>query len=122
MLPPIYTTLRASSDVVAIVGNRIYRHGSAPQDVVSAVPKVAYVTWFGMIDPENNLSGLPPMDRVVVQVDCWHPTDAGVVTLATEVRDAIEPHAHMTGGPNDSKEPETGLYRMTLQFDWLLSR
>lgn len=114
MLPPIFTTLRASNTVVTLVSSRIYRHGSAPQDVVTP-----YVTWSVIAGvPENTLSELPSIDRLPVQIDCWHPTDAGIEELAKAVRDAIEPHAHMTGIPLDGRDPETKLYRIGMQFDW----
>lgn len=118
MLPPIYSTLQASGAVVAMVGTRIYRHGRAPQDV--AVP---YVTWTLVAGaPENHLSGLPSVDRQTVQIDCWHRTDEGCDALATAVRDAIEPHAHMTGAPIDQRDPDTKLWRMALQLDWWMPR
>jgi hypothetical protein len=121
MLPPIFQTLKASADVKNIVGQnppRIYRHGIAPQDTTKP-----YCTWFIVFgDPENQLSGTPPSDRVTVQLDCWHQTDAGVEALAIAVRDAIEPYAHMTGIVVNERESETKLYRIALQFDWHLSR
>ncbi len=118
MLPPIYNTLRASSAVVALVGTRIFRHSSAPQDISRP-----YITWFLVTGtPENHLSGLPPADRMSVQVDCWHQTDAGVEALAIAVRDSIEPYAHMTGQPVDGREPDTKLWRIALQFDWWMGR
>lgn len=118
MLPPIYAALQAAPAVVALVGTRIYRHGRAPQDV--AAP---YVTWtLVAATPENHLSGLPPMDRMTVQVDCWHPTDEGCEVLTRVVRDAIEPHAHVTSTLIDQRDPETKLWRMALQLDWWLSR
>lgn len=117
MLPPVFQTLKASSAVKAIVGTnppRIYRHGSAPQDVSRP-----YITWTLVSSvPENNLSDPPPTDRQTVQVDCWHPEDAGIDELATAVRDAIEPIAHMTSTLFDEQEPETKLYRIGLQFDF----
>lgn len=119
MLPPVYATLKASP-VDALTGGRIYRHGTAPQDT----PK-PYVTWFLLSGtPENQLSGLPSGDRMTVQVDCWtdDDDDAEVEDLAQAVRDAIEPHAHMTSMPIDDWEPATRLYRMALQFDWIQSR
>jgi hypothetical protein len=123
MLPPIFATLKASQAVKDIVGSnppRIYRHGAAPVDLAPGIP---YVTWFVVSDvPENHLSGTPPTDRVVVQVDSWHTTDAGVVSLALAVRDALEPFAHMTGLVADLREVETKLYRMGLQFDWFHDR
>lgn len=121
MMPPVFQTLKASASVKNIVGTnppRIYRHGSAPQDTTQP-----YVTWFVITDtPENNLSDLPPSDRIAVQIDCWHQTDAGIVTLAEAVRDAIEPVAHMTSMPANLREPETKLYRIALQFDFWLNR
>jgi len=121
MLPPVFQTLKASSAVKAIVGSnppRIYRHGAAPQD--TAQP---YCTWFAVsTTPANNLSDLPPVDLVSVQVDCYHQTDAGVENLARAVRDAIEPHAHMVSMPANMREPESKLYRIALTFDWWLGR
>lgn len=120
MLPPVFATLRASSAVLALLGTppRVYRHGDAPQDV----PR-PYVTW-SLISglPENNLSDPPPVDHLVIQVDCWSQTDEQVEQLAIAVRDAIEPYAHMTGFPVNERERDTKLYRISLQFDWWLSR
>ena len=120
MLPLIYSWLKAAPAVTAILGAapKVYRHGSAPQGAVAP-----YVTWSVISDaPENNLSELPPVDRVTVQVDCYHTTDPGIEQLATAVRNAIEPHAHMTGMPINEREPETQLYRIALQFDCFLYR
>lgn len=118
MIPPVYDTLKASSAVVRIVDDAIWRHNSAPQDT----PR-PYITWFIVTGtPENHLSGLPPMDRMTVQVDCWADTDEQAEELATAVRDAIEPYAHMTAQPIDAREPVTKLWRMALEFDWFVAR
>lgn len=127
MLPPVFQTLKASSAVKNIVGQnppRIWRHGSAPgltRDTAGnlIVPKDPYITWQLISGvPENNLSDPPPVDRQTVQVDCWHQTDAGIEVLADAVRDAIEPVAYMTSVLIDEREPETNLYRLSLQFDF----
>lgn len=121
MLPDVFQTLKASAAVKDIVGTnppRIYRHGNAPQDASRP-----YVVWFMVaVDPHNNLSDLPPGDRVLVQLDCYHQTDAGVVLLAQAVRDAIEPRAHMTGMPVNLREPDSRLFRIALTFDWFVDR
>jgi hypothetical protein len=121
MLPPVFQALKASTAVKAIVGTnppRIYRHGAAPQDTTKP-----YVTWFVVVGtPENTLSETPGVDRVQVQIDAWHQTDTGVVALATAIRDAVEPTAHMVGYPVDQREFETKLFHMALTFDWFLSR
>ena len=126
MLPAVFATLKTSADVCNLVGPsanalRIWRH-TAPDDYPRPI-RQAYVTWFVVTSvPENNLSDPPPLDRVVIQVDCWHPDDRGAVALATAVRDCIEPHAHMTAMPIDQKDTETQLYRIALQFDWFDGR
>lgn len=125
MLPKVRTTLRASSAVVAIVIDRIWRHGNAPQDIVADARArgLAYVTWFLVTgEPQNTLSELPSKDRMTIQIDCWSPSDSQCEQLATNVRNAIEPYAHMTGQPIDGRDPATKLYRMALQFDWFVDR
>lgn len=125
LLPPIFQALKASSAVKAIVGTkppRIYRHAAAPQGLTQP-----YITWALITgEPYNTLSELPSMDRQTVQIDCWYPGlhngDNGVELLAIAARDAIEPYAHMTATILDLQEPDTKLYRISMQFDWFLSR
>jgi len=120
MLPPVFNALAADTAVTQIIGSppRAYRHGRAPQDTTRP-----YVTWNLVVGtPENVLDQTPEIDRQTVQVDCWHQTDAGVEALATAVRDAIEPEAHMTGVIINEREAETKLYRIGMQFDWFLLR
>lgn len=125
MQPPVFQVLKSSTAVKAIIGTnppRIYRHGAAPQRSPDETIQ-AYITWFVVTGtPENHLSGTPPVDRVTIQVDYWHPTDAGVVLLAEAGRDAIEPFAHMTAEPIDDRDPDTKLYRIGQQFDWFNDR
>lgn len=124
MLPPVFVTLKASSAVRAIVGTspaKIYRHGHAPQGV-----EPPYITWQVVTaTPENQLSGTPTTDRATIQVNCWYPEiggDKGIEVLATAVRDAIEPFAHMTSMPIDQQEPETRFFWIALEFDWFNDR
>lgn len=120
MLPPVYNTLRASSAVVRLVDDRIFRN-TAPQGT-----QAPYVTWFLVTGtPENHLSGLPSMDRMTIQLDCWGAQDEGddgSEALATAVRDALEPYGHMTAQPIDARDPVTKLWRMALEFDWFVAR
>lgn len=128
MLPPVWTTLRASPRVVDLVGLRIWRAGTAPQDAArQAVEQgLPYLTWFLVTDvPANTLSERPKADLTVIQIDCWAGGRDGeekVETLAKAVRDALENVAYMTGAPVDGREPSTRLWRMALQFDWILIR
>jgi len=123
MLPPLYALLLASAPVAAIVSTRIYPHGDAPQGVAQP-----YVTW-QMVSgvPEISLSDLPDIDRCTLQINCWHPTSAGVISLATAVRAAVESTGHVTGVglqrvAVDQRETATRLYWIALQMDWFLPR
>lgn len=116
LLPDVFPILRDDSDVASITGLRIYRHGSAPQSV-----SAPYVTWFVVTgNPENSLGELPRVDRHEVQVDCWSDNTGsgsrGIETLATAVRDALEPFAHMTAILIDERDVETQRYRIGMQF------
>ena len=118
MLPPIYSTLRNSATIISLVNTRIFRHGYAPQE--STVP---YITWSLIYSPPyNTLSEIPQADLNGVQIDCWSDTDAGVEALAVAVRDAMEPHSHMTNVYADGREPDTKLYRIGMQFDFIQTR
>jgi len=121
MFPPIYATLAADYTVTSIIGSspsRVYRHGSAPQNVSRP-----YVTWAIVSGlPDNNLSEEPPSDRITLQIDAWSPDDAQAEELAIAVRDAIEPEAHMTGIVVNTQDAETRLFRVGLQFDWIMHR
>lgn len=118
ILPPIYEILHAAVPVEAIVGINIYRHGRAPQTTLAR-----YIVWSVIGDDvQNTLSELPSVDKLSVQIDCYHTTDGGVADLARAVRDAMAPHSYMVGIVVDEREAGTNLYRMGLQFDYWHSR
>jgi hypothetical protein len=118
MLPPIYQTLKNNSAVFAIVGNRIYLHGEAVQD--TAKPYIVWQMIAGV--PENTMSELPQIDSMAIQIDCYHQSASGILTLAKAVRDAIEPYAHITNMPINERDNETKLYRIAIDIDWWYSR
>lgn len=118
MLPNVYQTLRENSTVQSIVGTRIYRHGSAPQNV-----EKPYITWVlasGM--PENNISSTPCFDKDMVQIDCWSETDEGIETLAYAVRQALDSKLIVNRIMINTRENDTKLYRMSLEADFIVSR
>lgn len=121
MYPPVFQLLRANARVIEILGDppRVYRRGYAPQ----GAPRAPYVTWLVVSGiPENTLSETPSKDRMTVQIDCWADKDKDAEILAIAVRDALEPHAHMTGQPIDGRELETKLWRNSLDFDFFVDR
>lgn len=117
MLPAVYSTLRSNSAVLAAVGNRIYRHGSAPQDVSKP-----YITWFvvtGM--PEVQLSGAPCVDMDAVQIDCWSDQDAQVESLAYSVRKSLDDAKIVNRIVQNNREDDTRLYRIGIEADFIHS-
>lgn len=117
-LQNVYQVLRGNATVVSTVGTRIYRHGSAPQDVAKP-----YITWFVVTgQPEDVLNAAPCHDRDTVQIDCWSETDTGVETLAYAVRAALDNQLISNRIIIDSRENDTKLYRMALEADFIASR
>lgn len=121
MLPPIAERLAAWPAAVALLGDdpiRVWRHGRVPRSAV-----LPYVTWQVVVGtPENQMSDKPGIDRITVQLDCWHETDTGVEALALAVQEGLERYAHCTGIPIDSRDAETNNYRVALQFDYWWTR
>jgi hypothetical protein len=122
LLPAVYPILRDDAGVAALISGRVYRHGSAPQNVVAP-----YVTWSLVTGtPENTLGDLPRVDRHEIQVDCWSENTGsgsrGIETLAQAVRDALEPVAHCTAINLDERDVDTQRYRISLQFTFWTDR
>lgn len=125
MLPAVFPIIKAASAVTALIGTnptRCYRHGFAPQGV-----EAPYLTWYVVSGvPENELSDLPRVDNYTVQIDCWSDNTgtgaAQVEALATAVRDAIEPVAHMTGVAVNGIDFETQRFRLGLTFTFWTPR
>lgn len=122
MLPLVKTLLVAAPAVTALVGTKVYRHGTAPQGTQSP-----YITWALVTGiPENHLDGTPPVDRIAVQIDAWSNNtgtgDREVEEIATAVRDTLEPHAHMTAINFDGWDSESKRFRMSMSFDFWQDR
>lgn len=117
MLPKVYPLLYIS-DLIPLIGDRIYRHGDAPEGV-----QTPYVTWFVVSGvPENALDDLPLVDSYTVQVDVWSDDDAEVEQVAKAVRDAIEPFHVMTGMTGNSQDDTTMRYRISMTFGFWTDR
>jgi hypothetical protein len=117
MLPTIRAILAADATANALLAGRVYRHGSAPQNVARP-----YVTWsMPAGDADYTLDG-PDADHARIQVDCWHDTDAGVEALGVAVRNALEQQASATHYIANERDPETQRFRIGFQFDWITSR
>lgn len=118
MFPNVYATLRANATVVSIVGTNIGRHGSMPQD--TAPP---YITWFTVGDqPHDTLSEAPQSDFTSTQIDCWSADDAEVAALARAVRAELDANGIHNRVVVDLREPDTKLYRVGIEADFITQR
>lgn len=118
MFPPVFRTLTANSTVVAVVADRIGRHGVIQQD-----EKRPYITWQIVVgDPYDNLSSTPCGDFTTVQIDCYHPTDAGIQQLGVAVRAALDAAGVVNRVRLNNREPDTKLYRVGLDADFITNR
>jgi hypothetical protein len=117
MFPTIRALLAGDPTANGLLSGRVHRHGDAPQGVSRP-----YVTWSvpgGA--PENAFDGAS-CDDFRVQVDCWSDEDEGVVTLASAVRSVLEQSAHCVGYLENGRDRETGRYRISMAFDFIVGR
>lgn len=121
MYPPIFTVCAADPAVTALLGTapaRLYPFGEAPQGVI-----YPYAVWQAVGGaPENYLGNRPDIDSFALQVDVYAETGASARAVAVALRDAIEPHAHITRWGGESRDTDTGRYRISFDLDWFVSR
>lgn len=125
MYPPIFATVNVPAvQALLKTGNgplRFYMFGMAPQDV--AYP---YAVW-QMVSgsPENYLNQVPDIDSFTPQVDVYASPSQGPSVarqVAESLRNAIEPHAHVTSWRGERQEPDTKNWRVGFDVDWFVTR
>lgn len=117
MFPPVYQLLHNATAVATIVGDRIGAHNEVPQDATRP-----YITYSGFDQPFDQLSGAPCGDFTTIDINCWHQTDAGVRALAKAVRDALDVALICNRVTIDLREPDTRLYRVGIEADFITNR
>lgn len=121
MIAPIFKVCAASQAVTALIGEspvRLYPFGLQDDNVV-----YPYVVWQNISgSPENYLDKRPDADSYMLQVDVYADTVASAASVATALRDAIEPHAYITRWGSQSRDPETKRYRYSFDVDWIVLR
>lgn len=130
MIPPIFETLQASATVRSLLGARprVFKHGEAPQAPPPRAGQTQadvrpYATWLLISGvPENTLSEAPGIDRDSIQIDVYSKTEAECEAVATAIRDQLETVTHMTALRMPPRDPETKLFRLSMDFDYWLER
>ena len=121
MFAPIFAICAANDGVKAQLGTspvRLYPFGQAPQGV--ALPYAVWQTIGG--EPANYLGNLPDLDSYSLQVDVYAVTETGARDAAKALRDAIEPHAHITRWGGEWTDPDTFNKRFSFDLDWHVIR
>jgi len=117
MFPRVYRTLR-TAEVIAIVSDRIARHGEIDQD-----ERRPYVVWQIVTgQPHDQLSGPPTSDFTTVQIDCYHEEDEGIEELALAVRAALDAALIVNRVSMNVRDPDTRLYRVSIDADFIEHR
>jgi hypothetical protein len=117
MNPTLFTILKATPAVTALLGTpilRVFPWGRAPQNVVK--PYATYGVFNG--NPENYLGQVPDMDNAGTQLNIWAESAASCDACFNAVRDALEPHAHMTNYATPDLDADTNLYSARMEFDF----
>lgn len=119
---PVFQWLSSNSALTAKIGAppsvRAFPQGAAPEGV--ARPYIVFQQITG--SPENYLNENPDADDSTTQVDVYADTvtDARVVAILT--RDALQGASYITGIRELGKDPDTNLFRVTLDVDWITHR
>lgn len=121
MNPNIFNIIKADPTLASLLGvkpTRFYPYEDAPDQV-----ERPYCT-YGIITavPSNVLDQVPDIDRMPTQIDVWASTSASASAVATRVRDVLEPVGHMTGMTAATRDPETKLFNVRLEFDFWVNR
>ena len=117
----IFETCATDPAVTALLGTspvRLFPFGMAPAGVIKP-----YAVWQQVGgQPENYLAGVPDIDSMTLQVDAYATTSASARAVAAALRDAIEHVAHVVAWRGESRDAETGNYRVSFDVDWLIPR
>jgi len=121
MYPPIFSICKAAAAVTALIGLnpcRLYPFGEAPQSTVKP-----YAVWQSIGgSPENFMDRTPDADSFILQVDVYAETAAAARAVAEAIRDAVEPHAHISSWRGEGKDSETKLRVFSFDLSWIVRR
>ncbi len=121
MYPSIFSLVSNDHDVQTSFGTnpvRVFPFGSAPEKTI-----LPYSVWqiIGGT-PENYIGNSPDMDTFLIQIDVYARTAVSARNGAEALRDAIEPHAHITAWRGESKDASTLHYRYSFDINFFTAR
>lgn len=124
MLPPVQQILSSASGVTSRVSTRIFQTVAQDQQTKDASGVTQdYIVWqIISAIPGINLSCSPEYDDQLVQVDVYSIDQSRARLIAEAARDALEAVTHVVRGPEPMFEPETELFRQSLDAEFWQSR
>lgn len=120
MFPPLFAIVSVDSAVQQSFGTpvRVLPFDEAPQGI-----QRPYAVWqiYGG-SPYNYLGAVPDMDSFICQVDVYADTVSAARTGALALRNALEPHAHITSWRGEYTDKDTGFKRYSFDVEFHQSR
>jgi hypothetical protein len=121
---PIFETVEGDAALGALIGlggtMRLYPFGRAAQVTPPTYP---YVVWQNVSGaPENYINRVPEIDLFSIQVDIYSKTAESGRAVAGALRDAIQTSANISGWRGETRDPQTGYYRVSFDVDWFSTR
>lgn len=118
MFPPLYELIKNDAAVIAALGDAIGIRFD-PFGMTKPDPVLPYSVWQTVGgSPENYINDLPNTDHFSVQIDVYGATGTSVRNAAKALRDALEPHCHITSWRGESTDSETKLSRYSFDISF----
>lgn len=117
MNPDLFEILKSSPAVTNLLGSnplKVFPFGRAPQKV--SLPYAVYSVYNA--NPENYLDRVPDIDNKGTQIDIFASNAEDLKSCFDAIRDALEPHAHMTSFSTSDQDADTNLYPCRMEFDF----
>ena len=115
--PNVYDLLNVPA-VTAIVGDRIYSHGKAPQG--TPYPMITWQVKTG--GRSNQLSGRPTANNHRIQIDGYSEDRAQVIALGEAIDQALELDAHCVSQIGPMLDPDAQVWRVALDYSFWSTR
>lgn len=96
---------------------RFFPFGSAPQGV-----EKTYATYQLVGGSPMNTLTIPDADRMSYQIDVFSTDASKCVEAANAMRDVLQLHGYITGYNVNAREPETRLWRVSFDIDFITNR
>jgi hypothetical protein len=124
-MPPVQQTLENWGGVTELVGERIFQQIVLDESKTKDASgnQLSYIVWSIISSiPNNNLSDPPDDDDQLVQIDCYSAFQTSARILSERALAAMEGVTHVVRGPEPLFEPDTKLFRWSLDAEFFIAR